>query len=72
MGSQGQILWVLMPSDGRERPLPRTLTYGVAPAGFTGSVPIPLTPGKYEVEVVIRGVSALSHFTVATDGTISS
>ena len=71
-GDQGHLLWVLMPSGAHELPMPHAITYGLPPAGFTGSPAEPLGPGKYEIEVVVGGVSSLSYFDVATDGTIAS
>ena len=70
-GAPGETHWFLAPAAGAaSAALPAEVHFGQAPPGFTGSTPVTLGPGPYEVEVIASGRHSLSYFRVANDGTV--
>lgn len=70
-GTAGRTYWFLAPAAGAaSAALPAEVHFGHAPPGFTGTTPVALGPGRYEVEVVAAGRRARSYFRVADDGAV--
>jgi hypothetical protein len=70
-GAPGEVMWSTT-TIGGERAAPDSVRYGVAPAGFVAGRAVPLSPGRYEIEVVIGGHMTISYFTIANNGRASS
>ena len=70
-GNEGRLVWSLIPGARSPVTVPASITYGIAPAGFSASTAVGLVPGDYSVEVLRDGPSNMSHFTVNNRGQVS-
>ena len=71
IGSAKHTYWALLSVDSDGAAVPSRLRFGQSPPGFSSTVPESLTPGAYEIEIVVDHHSSLSYFTIANDGTVS-
>jgi len=73
VATYGISYWFFAPASGRRTAsVPGVLRYGAAPAGFTATPAVGLTPGAYELDVVdTAGVHRFIPFRIANDGSVT-